>query len=65
MNEGVPKVFENAKITIFKTFTLEFDEKMMVIKQQLCDNDEALNSSQSESKESENVKRKPKQLRRL
>lgn len=55
VNDGVPEVHKNAKISIFKIFILEFDEEMLVTKQQLCDEDEALNYTQYISNKVENV----------
>lgn len=55
-----PRINKHAKTPIFKNTTLDFDEKMMVIKQQLCDEDEAPNSTQSEPKEPERNKSKTK-----
>lgn len=67
VNEGVPKVQKYANYPYFKTTTLEFDEEMMVIKQLLCDEDDALKSTQYEPLESKREKKKAKsrQLRKL
>lgn len=49
INHYAPHILKNVKKPLFKATTVDLDEEMMVIKQQLCDEDKAKKLASSSS----------------
>lgn len=61
-NKDVPKILKNVDRPLFKKITLEFDENLMVIKQQFLDGDEASKNASSFPKTEDAIKSKTKHI---